>query len=471
MTETLYFDTTADLQPSTTPSDTSVYRLDILTGNSSRRNILAQAIRKANVPLCKGGINRGFFQDGKLDETDIVFALYFIGKTDTMRAAAPINQVTGGTLAGFVMVDKLNDGTGTYYIDAICADLKRGGADQQKRLGVLLVTQVEAYVSRNGGKAVKLSALAYVIGYYRKLGYRHIRACLPGAADVAEHPVIKKAAEEALSLKFASDEDLDLALRAELAKEKSKKMQSRRLEQKELVNGLYDYFDHEYKFGIVNDEVVAIEGDDIMKINRLIQTDNSAILKLLTYLRNANFAVNCGAGAPKDDLKTKDARGNYDFHCNDEGFTMLKCLAESSDPERVRKRQRVGSRTGGSKKNVGKIYKMARKTRKAVPWKGWGKIAPQGRQRTVMKHICGKKCFLGPGKSFPVCAKGTCKINKKGLYAAYIRARQWGGPRSHYKGKSRPSHKRRVYKKVARKSRKMLKRRGVRVGESSRRRR
>jgi len=480
MAQTLYFNNDKNLIPGTgdpkEPPKNAVYRLNILNRHDkdvddARWKVATSSIRASNGILCKGGINRAFFQDEKLDETDIIFRLYFIGKTDTTRAAAPINQATGGTLAGFVMVDLTQDGTSTYYIDAICADLKRGGVEQQKRLGSLLVKQVEDYAMRNGGEVVKLSALAYVIGYYRKLGYRHIRACPPGKTDITENPVIKKAAEEALSLKFASDEDLDLALRAELAKKNSKKMQSKRLEQKELIKGLYDYFDHEYKFGIVDDEVVAIEGDDTGKITGLVRTDNSAILRLLTYLRNANFAVNCGAGAPKDDLKTKDAKGNYDFHCNDEGFTMMKCLAKLPDPERARKRQRVGPGPGGSKKNVGKIYKMARKTRKAVPWKGWGKIAPQGHQRTVMKRICGKKCFLGPGKSFPVCAKGTCKVNKKGLYAAYIRARQWGGPRSHYKGKSHPSHKRRVYKNVARKSRKMLRRRGVRVGESRRRRR
>ena len=38
---------------------------------------------------------------------------------------------------------------------------------------------------------------------------------------------------------------------------------------------------------------------------------------------------------------------------------------------------------------------------------------------------CGKKCFLGPKKSFPICTKNTCKINKKGVYSAYIRARQY----------------------------------------------
>lgn len=66
---------------------------------------------------------------------------------------------------------------------------------------------------------------------------------------------------------------------------------------------------------------------------------------------------------------------------------------------------------------------MSKRTRKRVPWAGWSKLAPSAKERTVMKRKCGKKCFLGPDKSFPVCAKGTCKINQKGLYAAYIRAK------------------------------------------------
>jgi hypothetical protein len=84
---------------------------------------------------------------------------------------------------------------------------------------------------------------------------------------------------------------------------------------------------------------------------------------------------------------------------------------------------------------------------------GWmGKIAPQGHARTVMLRDCGKKCFLGPDKSFPVCA-----------YAVYIRARQWGKSDSSYNGKSRPSMKRRVYADVARKAKKILDKKGYDV--------
>jgi hypothetical protein len=41
-----------------------------------------------------------------------------------------------------------------------------------------------------------------------------------------------------------------------------------------------------------------------------------------------------------------------------------------------------------------------------------------------MLKKCGKKCFLGTKKSFPICKKNTCKVSRKGVYAAYVRARQ-----------------------------------------------
>ena len=64
-------------------------------------------------------------------------------------------------------------------------------------------------------------------------------------------------------------------------------------------------------------------------------------------------------------------------------------------------------------------------TRKNVPWRGWSKQAPGFKQKKIMSQKCGRKCFLGPKTSFPICSKNTCKINKKGVYAAYVRAKQY----------------------------------------------
>lgn len=57
--------------------------------------------------------------------------------------------------------------------------------------------------------------------------------------------------------------------------------------------------------------------------------------------------------------------------------------------------------------------------------RGWKRAKPGYHQRTVMLKKCGKKCFLGPKKSYPICTKNTCKVNKKGLYSAFIRASQY----------------------------------------------
>jgi len=62
---------------------------------------------------------------------------------------------------------------------------------------------------------------------------------------------------------------------------------------------------------------------------------------------------------------------------------------------------------------------------RGVATRGWKSEQPGYHQRTMMMEKCGKKCFLGSKKSFPICKKNTCRISSKGVYAAYIRARQY----------------------------------------------
>ena len=78
-----------------------------------------------------------------------------------------------------------------------------------------------------------------------------------------------------------------------------------------------------------------------------------------------------------------------------------------------------------------------------VPWKGWKTQSPNHSQRVIMCKKCGKKCFLGKHLSFPICNKNTCKRNKKGIWSAYIRARQY-------------SSKNKSYKRIASRARNML---------------
>jgi hypothetical protein len=70
---------------------------------------------------------------------------------------------------------------------------------------------------------------------------------------------------------------------------------------------------------------------------------------------------------------------------------------------------------------MGKTRKNGRGSRT----RGWKQEKPGYHQKTVMLKRCGRKCFLGPGKGYPICTKNTCKVNPKGVYSAFIRSRQF----------------------------------------------
>lgn len=69
-----------------------------------------------------------------------------------------------------------------------------------------------------------------------------------------------------------------------------------------------------------------------------------------------------------------------------------------------------------------------RKNGRGTTTRGWKNQQPGYHQRNVMLKRCGRKCFLGPGKSYPICTKNTCKVNPKGVYSAFIRSRQFHRP-------------------------------------------
>jgi hypothetical protein len=117
---------------------------------------------------------------------------------------------------------------------------------------------------------------------------------------------------------------------------------------------------------------------------------------------------------------------------------------------------------------------------------GWKSLAPGTHDRTVMKKQCGTKCFLGPKKDncFPICAKKTCKVEDKGVMAAYMRARQQASmtrkrsrtKRSRTKQsrtkrsiskRSTKSHRHshKAYMRIAARAKKILTRKGYKVGK------
>ena len=82
-----------------------------------------------------------------------------------------------------------------------------------------------------------------------------------------------------------------------------------------------------------------------------------------------------------------------------------------------------------------------RKNGRGSATRGWKNEKPGYHQKTIMLRKCGKKCFLGSNKSFPICKKNTCNVSKKGVYSAYIRARQYRTKGQKYRVISRKANR------------------------------
>ena len=150
--------------------------------------------------LCSGQLNKAFFSDIE-ENADVVFILYNIQG----------NSVDNKTyrFAGFVCCNDLSlkdedghdkhhpdecdeeggdEGKGgkTLYVDSICGkvnelgpelDFRIGQEERPLRIGNVLLKNVEDYAKMRGFIQLKLSALTYVINYYRKIGYLHNKGC------------------------------------------------------------------------------------------------------------------------------------------------------------------------------------------------------------------------------------------------------------------------------------------------------
>ena len=411
---------------------------------------VGRSIRTSNFKMCQGGINSGFFSGDTAENASVIFLLHHIAK------------VRGGvhkeTLIGFSLTTDLRDSRedvtmdeGTLYIDAICTntDVRHLPVGGLRGAGRLLMDQIEQYALEPYNEldgdpytSIKLSALPYVINYYRKLGYRHVNSCddlmldlerPDGQQIVEKNRDILRASDrvDQMRLRFKNDEELDYALTVELAKDKKILATGKYAEEERkdyLLGNLNEYFRPE---GIIfmthrdTKKIVAVhkETNRIHPfITGLIYTDNSSILDLLNVLRREMFAAACDepqARHIRHNIR-KDSDGDVEFHCLGEGFTMRKCLYVDVGGlgGNHLKKKRGSLKTQHSKK-LHRSEMLKKKRDGVIVWRN---VSPNKKERTTMKKKCGKKCFLGRGRSFPICAKNTCKISKKGVWAAFIKA-------------------------------------------------
>ncbi len=112
------------------------------------------------------------------------------------------------------------------------------------------------------------------------------------------------------------------------------------------------------------------------------------------------------------------------------GGSSRRMLQQSLEEEKVASR---GTKRTWRLKRAKEL--LARNSQRPSKTRGWSLDFPiKGKERQALYRACGSRCFLGPHNlSFPVCKRCTggtcqCRIDQRGVQAAYQRARQWGYP-------------------------------------------
>jgi hypothetical protein len=313
-------------------------------------NYITSGIREARDVFCKGEISKSFFNKEKTQKNiDVIFTLSLFEKN------SDASKQTKSRLIGFCMcVDRTlyednDESYSTLYIDVICGNTQdirtpapvspdglwteptynlndEHGPQAGIKVGKVLLNIIELYGINNGFEQMKLSALSYVINYYRRIGYTHITDRIS-----LEEPELKRIAEIVVKKKFKSEEDVDEQLRIEraiqLCDNNVDKLKENLKLYLQLEMILTDEETNEYLQKIV----------DTISISNLNMDDGKdGIYDLLVKLTQLEFAPNCtGTSIPIRRNWLQQIDGEFITKCIDDGFTMRKSLLEEDGWERL----------------------------------------------------------------------------------------------------------------------------------------
>lgn len=347
---------------------------------------IGSIVKTMQTPLCQGGIGSVFFtKDKHRNETSLVFILYGIPRKDrkNIYAFAICNDYSKER-----HFERRENKEKALYIEAICANAKQIREDRrvvtEVSMGKILINRIEQWGLKHGNDSVKLSAIPYVTQYYRKLGYRHIKA---GESEENEKIEIANAAKALAGLRFTNDELLLQAHKVELAlSHRSIGNAKERLEQqlRSLNKYIPEYLFVEgdaYNGGIsvlprgydLEDLDMAFKEDrqtveDIESLERVVNEkrlgverahqagtldDNTFQLKRYFRLLVANgFAVDCPT-SKTERLMIEFGPDEAELACDSNGYTMRKRLRANNRLIECSKRT---SKKGGRRTRKNKYH-------------------------------------------------------------------------------------------------------------------
>ena len=390
---------------------------------------IASTIRTGQKTLCSGQISRAFFSEME-KSADVFFLLYLLS---VPARASDVNK-RSLRLIGFVSCNDLsqsdleeeedtdkhehvmqcdrpasdgggdqtseNPGGKTLYIDAICAKLQLRGNETavpnvnmdgtevnnlgevntkgaiKISVGKVLLSLVEQYALLNDFKQLKLSALGYVINYYRKMGYLHNFGC--GSSETEE---IKAAGTKAAKTLFKSEDQANLVYYVEKALKFLDKSRSKSDQEVDFEKDLKKYLedtsiDYEEKYDSIEElfnDLPTPKGGEKLTLDKVLSADVDkdyyGYYNLLRLLTKDKFSVACGEGkhSERQAARVRDEDGDP-VDCTDEGFTMRKCLV-GEDAKLISLgcavKESGTTHFGGKKKKKRKTRKKSNKKKRA----------------------------------------------------------------------------------------------------------
>ena len=309
-------------------------------------NYVSAGIRQSQNLFCRGELSSHFFNKEKLETyTDVIVTLSMIEQPSGASRHERIR------LIGFVMCNDLkmhpdySELVDTLYIDAICGNtlgvrapppvsdalwtdpVYNLNSEREShttiKVGKIMLNMVEYYAISNGFEQMKLSALSYVINYYRNIGYTHTVG-----GDMLENPSIEKIATAVSKKKYKSEEDVDTQMRIERAIQLSDNSADK------LKENLKLYLNMDTDTLPSDEKVTELlkKLDKSLTISN-VKTDKGkdGIYDLLVKLTQLEFAPNCaGTEIPLRRNWLQMIDGEFVTKCIDEGFTMRKSLDDEN---------------------------------------------------------------------------------------------------------------------------------------------
>lgn len=313
--------------------------------------------------LCKGAISGQYID---LDDNEYSHLIVSFSKGSTRAKQTPT------TVLGFMLLTELDKNTIEVSLICVGNQFRSEAKEDASGLSKRLFESAYDLCKRENYNVLQLSALPYVINYYRKMGFRHILQPKCNGKD-REPTKIKHLAEYFAQKKFKSDFDIHMRILVDKAIQLNIELANNKKTIKDmskLETEIEELLDMNLKNSSEKKDYM-----DYFKKSKRTYGENK-IITFFEELIKHGFSHECDS-MDKIFRTRQYSDDDGDFKCMNDGFIMTKCM----NIESIKKRPKCPN---GSHKspNTGLCVAFTKKNRKRCP---------NGSRRNKKTRRCKKK--------------------------------------------------------------------------------